>query len=264
MKPATRCISLGGVGVVLTRPASQGEKIAALIREAGGAPVDFPTIEIADVADPDPLNAIVDRLEGFDLAIFISQNAAEKGMRAILDRRALPTGLKFAAVGPSTARGLYRHGAPDVALPASGFDSEALLDLAQLRDVRGTRIVIFRGRGGRETLAQRLLERGASVEYAECYQRQLPEHDPGPLLQEWQAGKIQAVNLMSAEAMNNLLTLLGDSGAALARRATLFVPHPRVGKHARGLGFEDVVVTGIGDELLLTALIERYGKLTSL
>ena len=264
MRPLARCVSLGGVGVVLTRPASQGEKIAALIREAGGTPLLFPAIEIADVADPGPLNAVVDRLEAFDLAIFISQNAADKGMRAILDRRTLPTGLKFAAVGPSTARSLYRQGAPDVALPSSGFDSEALLDLQQLRDVRGTRIVIFRGRGGRETLAQSLLQRGASVEYAECYQRQLPVHDPAALLQEWQAGKVQAVNLMSAEAMNNLLTLLGDSGASLARRATLFVPHPRIGAHAHALGFENVIVTGIGDELLLTALIERFGTLTGL
>ena len=263
MKPSTRCVSLGGVGVVLTRPALQGEKIAALIREAGGAPVLFPTIAIADVTDPAALNAMVDRLQAFDLAVFISQNAAEKGMRAILDRRALPSGLKFAAVGPSTARGLYRHGVAKVAAPVSGFDSEALLDLPQLRDVKGTRIVIFRGRGGREILAQRLLQRGASVEYAECYERQLPEHDPAPLLQEWRAGKIQAVNLMSVEAMNNLLTLLGDCGAALARSATLFVPHPRIGAHARGLSFENVVVTGIGDELLLTALIERYGTLTS-
>ena len=264
MKPRARTVSLGGIGVVLTRPAAQGEKMAALIREAGATPFHYPTIEIADVADPGPLNAVIDRLEAFDIAVFISQNAARKGMRAIQARRALPEALKFAAVGPSTARALYRHGAPDVALPASGFDSEALLELPQLRDVRGSRIVIFRGQGGRETLAERLLQRGASVEYAECYQRQLPAHDPAALLQEWRAGKIQAVNVMSAEAMDNLLTMLGDCGAALARRGMLFVPHPRIGAHARNLGFDKITVTGTGDELLLTALIERFGTLTSL
>ena len=42
---------LAGKGIVVTRPARQAERLAALIRAAGGEPILYPVIEIRDV-DP--------------------------------------------------------------------------------------------------------------------------------------------------------------------------------------------------------------------
>ena len=69
---------------------------------------------------------------------------------------------------------LARHGIHDVISPPLRFDSEALLELPQLTDVNGRRVIIFRGDGGRELLGETLAARGASVEYVSCYRRGRP------------------------------------------------------------------------------------------
>ena len=71
---------LAGKGIVVTRPAHQAQRLASFIRDAGGNAILFPTIEIREVENPEPLLALIDRLDAFDVAIFVSPNAAEKGM----------------------------------------------------------------------------------------------------------------------------------------------------------------------------------------
>ena len=67
--------SLNGLGVVVTRPARQGRKLADLIQSAGGQAIEFPTLEIAAVHDPRPAQELVKKLGLGDWAIFISANA---------------------------------------------------------------------------------------------------------------------------------------------------------------------------------------------
>ena len=64
-----------------------------------GNPILFPVLEITDVTDLSSLIALINRLEEFDWAIFVSPNAVNKAMPLINERRSLPVQLKFAAVG---------------------------------------------------------------------------------------------------------------------------------------------------------------------
>src|SRR5215510_5581047 len=119
---------LSGKGIVVTRP----ERLAELVRAAGGEPILYPVIEIRDVDNPDRLNYLIDRLEEFDLAVFVSPNAAAKAVPLVRERRGFPAELPVAAVGPGTARELARLGITGAAaLPGRG-DSESLLELPQL------------------------------------------------------------------------------------------------------------------------------------
>lgn len=244
---------LADKGVVITRPLQQAEALGAALLAAGARVILFPTIEILPPADPAALEAVVDRLDRYDIAIFISPNAARAAMTAIRSRRTWPGAVQAATIGRGGERELARQGVAGVIAPAR-FDSEGLLAMPAMQSVAGKRVVIFRGHGGRELLGDTLRERGAVVEYAACYRRALPQADPAPVLAAWRDGRIDAVTVTSSEGLHNLFTLLGRAGREAMLGAPLFVPHARIAAAARAAGCRRVSLTGQGDEGLLAGL----------
>lgn len=257
--------SLNGVGVLVTRPVSQALGIASLIKDAGGQPVLFPTIEIAEPDDPARLDDVINRLGEADIAIFVSANAALYAAGRIRARwRTLPEHLVLIAVGPASARTLAEQGLGNAVSPADGASSEALLELPLLTGVAGKRIVIFRGQGGRELLAETLHARGAQVEYAECYRRVIARVDPAPLVARWRQGRIHVVLIASGEALENLRTLLGPDGTMLLRQTPCIVASERIAGAARLLGMQATVARAADDRSFVSALEEWRAQQKSL
>ncbi|MDD3448817.1 MAG: uroporphyrinogen-III synthase [Gammaproteobacteria bacterium] len=249
---------LAGIGVLVTRPEGQGEGLCAAIRAAGGAAFSFPVIAIRDPADPARLESLVDRLDSYDLAIFVSPNAVERALPRIRARwSGWPAGPRVAVVGRGSARALERHGVAVDFCPEGRADSEGLLALPGLGEMAGRRVVIFRGQGGREVLAEALRGRGAVVDYAESYRRALPEADAAPLLARWRGGAIQAAVVTSNAGLENLHALVGAAGRALLLDTVLVVVSGRAAERARQLGFRHPprVARGADDGALLEALI---------
>lgn len=248
---------LSGKGIVVTRPAHQAGDLVELIEAAGGHAILFPTIEIVAVSESQALTELIDRLDTFDIAIFVSPNAVSQAMRLIKARRELPPRLALATIGRGSVRELERYGATRVTAPAR-FDSEALLDLEQMREVAGKRIVIFRGEGGRELLGDTLTARGAAIEYAQCYRRSRPHVDATPLLEAWERNDLHAITATSSDGLRNLVALAGKSASPWLRQTPLFVPHPRIEHAARELGFATVVLTAQGDAGLVRGLTQWF------
>jgi uroporphyrinogen-III synthase len=258
--------TLAGRGIVITRPAGEAQRLAALIRDAGGVPLLYPAIEILDVPDPSALDGVIDRLHDFNLAIFISPSAVEKAMTRITARRTLPSALRCAAIGPGGVRALQHFGVNDVIAPElrpelplrqGRYDSESLLASSYMQDVRGQRIVIFRGNGGRDLLGDTLTERGARVEYAVCYRRGKPTWAADALDQARQHTHIAAVIVTSSEGLRNFYDLAGPAGQTWLRQTPIVVPHPRIAAAARELGMTWVVEAESGDDALVRALLQR-------
>jgi uroporphyrinogen-III synthase len=250
--------ALAGRGIVITRPAAQCEELVRLVRSRGGNPIVLPSIEVLEPSDRGRLDAIVDRLDEFDLAIFVSPNAATRGLSAIRARRVVPPKLRVLAVGKGTARELRRQGLTSVLVPDRGADSEALLELPELRAVKALRIVIFRGEGGRALLGETLVARGASVDYAACYRRAKPRVDVHALGRARTPGAVHAFVVTSSEGLRNLHDMLGDDGRSRLKATALFVPHPRIAATAYALGLTDVVVTPPGDEAIVAAMSQHF------
>ncbi len=249
---------LTGITVLVTRPAHQAGGLVDGIQAAGGIPILFPVLEILDITDPRPLLELIGRLDEFDLAIFISPNAVNKAMSLIHARRLLPPGLRFAGVGEGTVKMLGKFGVDAVIAPSARFDSEALLDMAELKHVEGKRVIIFRGDGGRELLGKTLLERGAMLEYAECYRRVKPAADIAPLLKALANGGIGAITITSSEGLRNLLDMVGEPAQAWLKQIPLFVSHERIADTARKLGCAHVIFTSAGDNGLLEGLSNYF------
>ena len=254
--------SLAGLVVLNTRPAQQQGELSKAIEQAGGRVLSLPLLRIQalqDAASRARIHAQVARLDKFDLLVFVSPNAAEIGMRHLWQQwPRLPAGLTLVGIGPATGAVLQDslqeqdqdHAKPLMA--AAGMGSESALRLPALApaQVKGRRVAILRGRGGREVLAETLQQRGAEVEYIEVYAR-LPLTYPPP----------EVAQLLAREGVNAVLL---TSGGALdcfiphkeaASLIPLVVPSARVQTLARQAGFRQVVDAGGGDKQSLLAAL---------
>jgi uroporphyrinogen-III synthase len=253
--------ALRGAGILITRPVSQASTLIEAIEAAGGTAIDFPAVEIAPPEDSRALGRQIGRLREFDLLIFVSPTTVEQAWPLICARHGdWPHGFALAAVGPGSAKRLKHFGAKHVLAPEDGAGSEALLAMPGLESVTGKRILILRGEGGRETLRDTLGQRGATVEYAECYRRMRPSLDPAPLLALWAQGGVRAVTVTSREILDNLVDLLGPEGLNHLRATPTFVVHSRIADAARAHGLTHIRVTAAGDAGLLAALIEHFSS----
>ncbi|WJF91048.1 fused uroporphyrinogen-III synthase HemD/membrane protein HemX [Paraburkholderia bonniea] len=259
---------------VLTRPAGRSAALAAQLQAAGVATLEFPLIDVAPADDSAPLRAALAALERYALVVFVSPNAIDY---ALAQHDAIwPAALPLAVVGPGSVAALAQHGitAPAwrvVSPPLEGqddearFDSEALFAALEAEfgadAFAGQRVLIVRGDGGREWLAERLSAAGAQVEIVAAYRRLVPE----PSIDAWEqvhtllAGAPHAWVLTSSEGVRNLHELaqthLSTGERAALQRAHFVTPHPRIADTARGLGFDSITQSGAGDERIARALL---------
>jgi uroporphyrinogen-III synthase len=254
---------LAGRRIAVTRPREQAAGLAALVREAGGEPLVFPALEILPPADAARALAAMARLDDFDLAIFVSRNAVQRGLelaRSARGGRPWPARLAVAAVGSGTRRELESQGFSGVIAPEGEADSEALLALPQLASAAGKSVLIVRGEGGRGFLGEALAARGARVAYAECYRRALPDADLAPLAAALGQGAVDAVTASSAEGLANLVAMLEPAAREKLLRLPLFVPHRRVAEAAARHGVREAIVAGPGDAETIAGLVAYFGR----
>ncbi|QBC31004.1 uroporphyrinogen-III synthase [Pandoraea sp. XY-2] len=294
MSPRSPC-------AILTRPDGQAHALARALRAEGIDTLAFPLLHIAAQADPDTLAAL-DRalrsLASYALAVFVSPNAVTHGLArlallASLDHRTSddltdvgahvgdlwPAALPVAVVGPGSAQALADAGiaAPRHRVivppggPAARFDSEALLAQLDLASLAGRRVLIVRGDGGRELLADTLRAGGAQVDLVSAYTRRAPAPDAAA----WAALEARLASpercawvLTSSEAVRHLATQLAarygtrdgihtpGTPQVLAQilAARCFTSHVRIADAARAAGFDRITQCAPGDENLLAAL----------
>ncbi|MFA6902969.1 MAG: uroporphyrinogen-III synthase [Gallionellaceae bacterium] len=247
----TSSMPLAGLNIAVTRPREQADKLAQEIEKLGGNCIRFPLLEISPLADEQVLRQFVARLHAFQLLIFISPNAVRYGMEAIRRAGGLPATAQVAAVGLSSAQALHDEGVANVIAPQQRFDSEALLELAEMQNMNDMHVAIFRGDKGRELLGDTLKSRGAIVEYATCYHRGKPQHNVSDLL----AAKPDALSVSSSEALNNLWEMAGTTERVRLAAIPLFAPHQRIAAAARELGWQNIVTVAAGDKGVLSGLI---------
>lgn len=165
---------LAGCGVLVTRPAGQGDELAALVAAAGGNCLHVPLVRIEPPDSWEPLDAAIARADTYDWIVFASANGVrafvERLRQAGRDARALGTS-RLAAIGPATRRELDRAGL-HVDLAPDTYSSEGLV-AAFAHAPGGGRFLLVRADRGRDVLRTELLARGHVVDEVAAY-RNLP------------------------------------------------------------------------------------------
>ena len=226
---------LGGIGVLVTRPAHQADALCEMIEQVHGRPVRLATIAIDPTKNPHIAKAIL--AKPCDVMIFVSANAVDHAFPLLPDE--IPVDMAIGAVGQATAQRLAETGLDPTLVPDTRFDSEGLLAIPALHRLQGKRVVIVRGLSGRPLLGDTLTERGAEVDYAEVYTRTLPHRDTRNLVRGW-TRMVDIVTTTSNESLDNLFTMLGDDGAQLLQTTPLVVVSERAAAHAKRRGCRHV------------------------
>ena len=238
-----------------TRPKHQAWCLNQALLEAGFASLDCPSLQIqAQTLSYQP------KWDDYDVWVFVSRNAVDYFAQQSLNLSA-ECNASLVAVGDATAQAIQQQGWPNLApLPAT-FDSEGMLSLAVFAKPNGLRVAIVRGDGGREHLAQSLIEQGALVDFFEVYQRQT-----APFCQPvWDVFKQAEMPVMlftsvsSLEAFCQSLAVQNPADQAWCFRQSLIVFSERIQNAARKLGFSGLIlVTPTSSDAAIVDTLQRY------
>lgn len=248
--------------VLVTRPAAEALGWVAELQALGIPAEALPLIEIAPVADKAPAQSCWAQIHTYAALMFVSGNAVE----CFFDARpasapAWPSGLRFMAPGPGTAKRLSAVGVPALQIDtpppeAAQYDSQSLWAVVGQRPWAGQRVLIVRGQSakhaahdgptdaaapGRDWLARRLSDGGATVEFVSVYQRRPPQLDAAAQDRVKRAQRDGSVWLFSSsEALAHLSVMPGLDHADWSK-ATAIATHPRIAQTAREAGWGVVI-----------------------
>lgn len=251
---------MNGWRLLLTRPVEECAALAASLAQTGVHGACLPLLVIEPLEETPEQRSLILDLDRYHAVIVVSKPAA----RLVLERvdrfwPQPPLGPRWFSVGPATGQILAEYGL-DVAWPAEADDSEALLALPALSaalQVPSPRVLLVKGEGGREVLADTLCARGVQVDALPLYRRRAPELPAGVLAQRVQSERLNGLVVSSGQGLKSLRDLAGDDWSRLSR-LPLFVPSVRVAEMARQLGATHVVeCRGAGELALRVALREQ-------
>jgi len=251
-------LPLDNITLWLTRPVGQAKNLSKMLEEQGAKVFHLPLMQIETLPQDKKLAKKIKKLDQFDIAFFISTNAAQIGMELIEAHfPSLPKEIKYCSPGPETASILQSYGL-DVAYPEKAMSTEALLILPEIRKILQTksnkqkRAVIFRGSGGRELLANALRSKGVDVEYIELYKRNSPDYKENDLKDILITKKPDGIIFSSAEAIYNF-TVLFEKIYPEYKEIPIFVSSTRLNEVAKKIGFKTISLLQAADDSSIVA-----------
>ncbi len=205
----------------------------------------------------DACDRAIGRLGSYDAIIFTSANAVESFFSRCrhLGVADFPDHVRQVfAVGPATAAKVEAFGVQVQGVP-DRFSSADLAGLLLTSQQQGLRLLNPRGNIGREEVAERLREGGATVDEVVVYNTAGPDPGQGvPLVQRIEKREFDAVTFASPSAVNNFAALLPE---AMLRRlpeyTVVAVIGPTTGNAVEALGLPAPIV---GAEATAGSLID--------
>lgn len=235
MARVSRKNPLAGWYVISLRPLNQHGGVRRAAARLGARVLAISTLRLQ------PLEAGAALREALRCERVIATSPAAVRLAHAQRPLAMRRGQRWFALGAGSAAALRRAGVGDVSTPTQGSDSEALLALPELRELRGRRVGLLTAPGGRGLLAEQLRARGARLAIAQVYQREERPVPPARLRALAALGTRSALLLTSSEAFAPLWRALPEPARARLRQRPCIVASERLAAHAQALGFEQVL-----------------------
>ena len=240
--------------LLITRFSPHAERLAKrLITELDIFNIAQPLLKVVQTDEFDCAETVLNK--SYDHIIAVSTHAVEYTDQALLGNWPKT---HYVAVGKATKRSLEKCVNERVSTPKVAFNSEGLLDLAVFQNVNKQKILILRGKGGREFLADTLKSRGAEVTYFQPYQRVAVTFANFSFIKKCQQKKINGAIITSIELLNQLINITQKEDIDWLKSITIYSASQRISTQANELGWDDTItLPGISDQEIISYFNER-------
>ncbi len=243
--------------ILVTRPVHQSDLLCYMIEQQGWQAIHYPVIEIQarELSARDQMH--IHNIQQYQYLFFVSANAVNFALPLINGKMETLQKKSCIAVGKATFKALANCGIESALIPANSYNSESILAKPELQSLAGFSCLIIRGEGGRELLAQTLLERGAKVDYLEVYKRVIPCHDNSEVEAYIFNKSLAAIVIYSGDALHNLIKMLAKQDIIKnLLNVPLVVISERVKTIAEKIGFNKIIVADqASDSAMINALL---------
>ncbi|WP_076417449.1 uroporphyrinogen-III synthase [Colwellia sp. UCD-KL20] len=241
---------INNLNVLITRPENEGRVLASKLDKLDVNSLCQPMFDYQGNDNQTTLLKLLRQVQQ-PIVIFISVSAVTYANK-LYALSSWPA-RQFFAVGTATAQALkalnIKATSPEIQT------SEGLLAFAELQNITDQDIIIVRGDGGREHLADSLKARNANVTYFEAYQRiwrQLPSN----IEQHWRNHHINCMVITSDAILQNIVQLINQSDGYWQTACYWVVASERIATNAKALGFKRVInANGANDNAISKAII---------
>lgn len=238
--------------IMITRPAQAGRNLQLQLEQLGMSAYCQPFFDYQAKDNKEKLQTLLAKAPT-TIVIFVSVAAVE------FAEQVLPITTWQAhtviAVGHATQRALANRNIKAIA-PIQ-HDSEGILALPQLQTISEQQVIIVRGDGGRELIAEQLKLRGAKVDYFESYRRIWLAHDQH-LLQQWQQQQINCIIVTSNALLESIVQLMSDNKNYWQQQCLWIVASERIANNAKNYGMVKVInAKGASDLAIIKALTDN-------
>ncbi|HIF9228731.1 TPA: uroporphyrinogen-III synthase [Photobacterium damselae] len=248
--------------ILVTRPSPDGEQLAHQLCAVGLTAIHQPLLAITSGDEVDLLISQLNWLKSDDFLIAVSDHAVKLAHNYLQSQGASwPKNVHYMAVGHKTAATLAKVTGQSVLMPQHRCDSEGLLALSELQQIRHRRVLILRGNGGRELIRQELIARHAEVHYCETYQRCWLPLDGTTLADSWQQQQVDKLVVTSGEQLAFLHQLVPQHNHAWFLNCHLFVPSQRIADQASQLGFTHISTVGSASNQALFTFLSNMSTM---
>ncbi len=203
---------LFGKTIVVTRSRDQASEFSDRLFDLGANVLEFPTINITDPDDFEPIDREIKKLDSTDWIIFTSVNGVDSFFQRIFDLggdvRDLK-GVKICAIGPATTDRVKEfHVRVDCQPPK--YVAESVVEvLKKVDDLRGKHILMPRADIARSYLPEELQKLGVVVADVIAYKTVIADSEDGTLLEKLQEGTVDIVTFTSSSTVRNFVQIVG-------------------------------------------------------
>jgi len=233
--------------LLITRFSPHAARLSVLLQDLGIFSIAQPLLKVEKTDEFHHADLVFNR--SYDRIIAVSVHAVSYTAEAIFERWPISN---YFAVGKATQREFECAVKQSVYRPKKQFNSEGLLDLAQLQNVAQKRILILRGKGGSAFLADILRQRGAIVDYYQPYQRVAVDNVGANLIKKCQQKQVNGIILTSIELLNQLVYITENVDMDWLKSITIYTISKRITEYACVLGWHKIItLPGISDEEII-------------